>query len=148
MRLIFYIFFISQFLIFLGVFAEKVKEDSSGLNSINWEKVEGSKSKRLNKIIWKSYKNDEFYFGNKQQQKGSITNRTNSSSGKKIFESTKKSVFFITEIEPFYLSIIFLKKVIFKLQLVGNHLFKEGQLADLGNKSLHLFLIMGFQILP
>ena len=42
MRLIFYIFLISQFLNFLGVFAEKVKEDLSGLNSVKWEKVEES----------------------------------------------------------------------------------------------------------
>ena len=40
MKLIFYIFLTSQILNFLGVFAEKVKDDSSELNSINWEKVE------------------------------------------------------------------------------------------------------------
>ena len=39
MRLIFYIFLISQLLNFIGVFAEKVKEDSSRLNSVNWKKV-------------------------------------------------------------------------------------------------------------
>ena len=38
MRLVFYLFLISQLLNFIGVFAEKESEDSSGLNSINWEK--------------------------------------------------------------------------------------------------------------
>ena len=59
MRLIFYIFLISQFLNFLGVFAEKVEENLSELNSVKWKKVEENKSKPLKKIIWKSYKNDE-----------------------------------------------------------------------------------------
>ena len=64
MRLIFYIFLISQFLNFLGVFAEKVKEDSSGMNPVIWEKVKENKSKPLKKIIWKSYKEDENYIKN------------------------------------------------------------------------------------
>ncbi len=61
MRLIFYIFLISQLLNFLDVFAQKLKENSSQLSSIKWEKVE-EKSKPFKKIIWKSYNNDESYF--------------------------------------------------------------------------------------
>ena len=110
MRLIFYIFLISQFLNFLGVFAEKVKEDLPGLNSVKWEKVEKNKSKPFKKIIWKSYKNDEFYFGNEKQQQGSTINRTNISNGERFFESTKNSVFSFTEIEPFLPLNNFLKK--------------------------------------
>ena len=68
MRFVFYLFFISQLLSFIGVFAEKVREDSLELNSINWEKVEENKSKPFKKIIWRSYKNDESYFGNNQKQ--------------------------------------------------------------------------------
>ena len=100
MRLVFYIFLISQLLNFVGVFAGKAKEDSSELNSINWEKVDENKSKPLQKIIWKSYKNDEFYFGNKNKQ-GLIKNSTNSSNEEKIYESSKISVTQITELEPF-----------------------------------------------
>ena len=47
MKLIFYIFFFSQLLNFLGVFADKLKESSSGINSCNWEQVEENKSKPL-----------------------------------------------------------------------------------------------------
>ena len=36
---VFYFFIIAQFLNFLGVFAEKVKVDSSEFNPIKWEKV-------------------------------------------------------------------------------------------------------------
>ncbi len=97
MRLIFYIFLISQLLNFLGVFAEKVKDDSSGFNSIKWEKVEEKKPRPLKNIIWKSYKNDKIYFENENKQ-GSIKNRTNLSNEERIYESSKKTV---TEIEPF-----------------------------------------------
>ena len=68
MRLIFYIFLISQFLNFLGVFAEKIKGDSSQSNSVNWEKVNVDESIPLNEIIWKSYENDQFYFENKNKR--------------------------------------------------------------------------------
>ena len=64
MRFVFYFFIIAQFLNFLGVFAEKFKEDSSELNPIKWEKVKvrENEEKTLKKIIWKSYKNDKSYF--------------------------------------------------------------------------------------
>ena len=52
MRLVFYLFLISQLFNFIGVFAEKVREDSSGLNTIKWEKIEENKSKKFKKIIW------------------------------------------------------------------------------------------------
>ena len=58
MKLIVYIFLFSQLLNFIGVFAEKPKERSSPTKPLNWEKVEGNKSKPLKKIIWKSYKED------------------------------------------------------------------------------------------
>ena len=96
MKLIFCLLAISQFLNIIGVFAEKVREDSSGFNSINWEKVEENKAKPFKKIIWRSYKNDESYFGNKKQQ-SSIIKRTKSSNEEGISDYSKKS-FSITEI--------------------------------------------------
>ena len=62
MRFVFYFFIIAQFLNFLGVFAEKVKEDSSEFNPIKWEKVREIEEKPLKKIIWKSYNEDKSYF--------------------------------------------------------------------------------------
>ena len=72
MKSIFFILLFSQLLNFLGVFAEKVKEDSSGMNSVIWEKVEENKSKPLKKIIWKSYKRDENYFKNLKKEGFSV----------------------------------------------------------------------------
>ena len=71
MKLIFYIFLFSHLLNFLGVFAEKIKENS-GINTVNWEKVEENKSKPLKKIIWKSYKGDENYFKNENKESFSL----------------------------------------------------------------------------
>ena len=62
MKFVFYFFIISQFLNFLGLFAEKVKEDSSEFNPIKWEKVGQNEEKLLKNIIWKSYKDDKSYF--------------------------------------------------------------------------------------
>ena len=72
MKLIFYLFLFSQLLNFLGVFAEKVKESSSGINPAYWEKVRENKSKPLKKVIWKSYKGDENYFKNENKEGFSI----------------------------------------------------------------------------
>ncbi len=62
MKFVYYFFIIAQFLNFMGVFAEKVKKDSSGFNPIKWEKVSENEEKPLQKIIWKSYKDDKSYF--------------------------------------------------------------------------------------
>ena len=72
MKLIFYIFLFSHLLNFIGVFAEKIKENSSEINTLNWEKVEENKSKPLKKIIWKSYKGDENYFKNENKESFSL----------------------------------------------------------------------------
>ena len=53
MRLIFYIFLISQLFNFLDIFAQKEEKESPQLNSIKWERLE-EKSQPLKKIIWKS----------------------------------------------------------------------------------------------
>ena len=62
MRLIFYIFLISQFFNFIKVFAEKTKEVSPKLNSITWEKVKEKNSRNLEAmIIWEPYEINETF---------------------------------------------------------------------------------------
>ena len=62
MRLIFYIFLISQFFNFIKVFAEKTKEASPKLNSITWEKVKEKNSRNLEAmIIWEPYEINETF---------------------------------------------------------------------------------------
>ena len=134
MRLIFYLFLISQLLNFIGVFAEKVREDSSGLNSIKWEKVKENNYKPEKQIIWRSYKNDESYFENKKQ-KSSVKNRTYSSSNEKFFESTKKSGFFTTEIEPFLPLNNFLKYGNFQTSVRWKSSFQGGASGGTGQQN-------------
>ena len=135
MRLVFYLLLISQLLNFIELFAEKVRKDSSGLSSVNWEKVERNKSKLLKKIIWKSYKNDEFYFGNEKQQEDSITNRNNSSSGEEFLGSTKNSVSSITEIEPFLPLNNFLNYGDFKNSIRWKSSFEGGASGGTGQQN-------------
>ena len=133
MRLVFYLFLISQLLNFIGVFAEKVREDSSGLNTIKWEKIEENKSKPFKKIIWRSYKNDESYFGKKKQQ-SSIIKRSNSSNEERISESLKKLGSSITEFEPYLPLNNFLKKGNFQTSVRWKTSFEGGASGGTGQQ--------------
>ena len=133
MRLVFYLFLISQFLNFIGVYAEKVIKDSSGLNTINWEKIDENKTKPLKKIIWRSYKNDESYFGNKKQQ-NSITKGTKSLNEERIFDSSKKSGSSITEIEPYLPLNNFLEKGSFQTSVRWKSSFEGGASGGTGQQ--------------
>ena len=132
MRIFFYLFLISQLSNFIGVFAEKVREDSSGLNTINWEKIEENKSKPFKKIIWKSYKNDESYFGNKKQQ--SSIKRTRPLNEERISESSKKSGSSITEIEPYLPLNNFLEKGNFETSVRWKSSFEGGASGGTGQQ--------------
>ena len=68
MRLIFYVFLISQILNFVGAFAEKVKEIQPEFGPVKWRKFEEDKINSPKKIIWKSYKDDESYFQKDHQE--------------------------------------------------------------------------------
>ena len=132
MKIFFYLFLISQLSNFIGVFAEKVREDSSGLNTINWEKIEENKSKPFKKIIWKSYKNDESYFGNKKQQ--SSIKRTRPLNEERISESSKKSGSSITEIEPYLPLNNFLEKGNFETSVRWKSSFEGGASGGTGQQ--------------
>ena len=132
MKIFFYLFLISQLSNFIGVFAEKVREDSAGLNTINWEKIEENKSKPFKKIIWKSYKNDESYFGNKKQQ--SSIKRTRPLNEERISESSKKSGSSITEIEPYLPLNNFLEKGNFETSVRWKSSFEGGASGGTGQQ--------------
>ena len=67
MRLVFYLFIFSQLFNFVSVFADKYTKESPKLKLIKWEKIQENSSNNLKKIIWKSYKDDESYFQNKNK---------------------------------------------------------------------------------
>ena len=147
MRLIFCIYFFSQIFNLIGVLAEKVNEELPELNGIKWEKVSNKKSLPLKKIIWKSYNNDESLFENEKVNEDSTT-KIDPASKEKIFEPLKTSAYFLTEIEPFLPLNNFLEFGNFQTLIRWKSSFMEVMQKGLDSKTLHLFLIMGFQILP
>ncbi len=61
MKPIFYLLVISQSILLFSAYADKMFADLSEDKSLKWEKID-DKNKKLNKIMWKSYQNDEGYF--------------------------------------------------------------------------------------
>ncbi len=100
MRFAVYIFIISQLLNIIDVFADIFRKDSSGLNSIKWEKIEKNKSNVFGKIIWKSYNGEDGYFKNEDEETSTTENIKSNSEFKKYILN-KKTKNYITEIEPF-----------------------------------------------
>jgi len=68
MRLVFYLFIFSQLLNFVSVLADKYTKESPESKIIKWEKIQEKNSNDLKKIIWKSYKDDESYFQNNNEE--------------------------------------------------------------------------------
>jgi len=99
MRLIFYIFIISQLLNFFDVFAQKEKEKSSQLSSVKWERVE-EKSKSLKEIIWKSYNDDESFFEDKNLENTFKKNLIETKEKKKQFAHNQKTNQALLQIQP------------------------------------------------
>ena len=98
MRLIFSLLIFSQLFNFLHVFAEKDKK--TFLNSVKWEKIEEKKSNTLEKIIWKSYKGDESYFKNENEE-GFSTKNLKNIRAEKLYKFQRQSATSITELEPY-----------------------------------------------
>ncbi|MDC3167843.1 hypothetical protein OA867_00265 [Prochlorococcus sp. AH-716-D22] len=99
MRLIFYLFIISQLLNFVSVFANKYTKESPELKQIKWENVQDNNSNNLKKIIWKSYKNDESYF-QKKIDESSVIKKIKNFREEKKYKFQQKSMRSIVEIEP------------------------------------------------
>ncbi len=134
MRLVFYIFFLSQIFNFLGVIAEKVNEDPPELNSIKWKKVSKKKSIPLKNIIWKSYNNDEILFEKIYVNEASKT-KIDPSSKDRRYEPLKKSASFITEIEPFLPLNNFLDNGNFKTSVRWKSSFQGGSSGGTGQQN-------------
>ena len=100
MRLVFYLFIFSQLLNFVSVLADKYTKESSETKKIKWEKIQEKNSNDLKKIIWKSYKDDESYFQNNNEESSKVKNPENSRD-ENIYKSKLKSNRSILEIEPY-----------------------------------------------
>jgi len=81
MKFAFYFFIIAQIFNILGVFADKVIKNSSEFNSIKWEKVKKNKDKPIEEIIWKTYKGEENFFKNDNEESFQFAGAKDSSVG-------------------------------------------------------------------
>ena len=100
MRLVFYLFIFSQLLNFVSVLADKYTKESPESKIIKWEKIQEKNSNDLKKIIWKSYKDDESYFQNNNEESSEVK-KTENSRDENIYKSKLKSNRSILEIEPY-----------------------------------------------
>ena len=100
MRLVFYLFIVSQLLNFVSVFADKYIKEAHDLKLIKWEKIPEKKSNNLKKIIWKSYKDDKSYF-QKKIEESSVIKKLKKSRVENNYKSKRESIYSITEIEPY-----------------------------------------------
>ena len=64
------------------------------------EESKSKKSRSINKILWKSYKEDESYFKNKNEE-SSVKTKIKKISEEKKYQISKKLIKKFTEVEPF-----------------------------------------------
>ena len=100
MRLVFYLFIFSQLLNFVSVLADKYTKESPESKIIKWKKIQEKNSNDLKKIIWKSYKDDESYFQNNNEESPEVK-KTENSIDENNYKSKRKSNRSILEIEPY-----------------------------------------------
>ena len=100
MRFVFYLFIFSQLFNFVSVLADKYTKESPESKIIKWEKIQEKNSNDLKKIIWKSYKDDESYFQNNNEESSEVKKPENSRD-ENNYKSKRKSNRSILEIEPY-----------------------------------------------
>ncbi len=97
MKFIFYLFIINQIIVNFDVLADKVKKKTSPYNPIKWEKIKENNSNTLKKVIWKSYGEDESYFGEEKSNIKSIYKDINFRKEKTNIKSIYKDINFKKE---------------------------------------------------
>ena len=100
MRFVFYLFIFSQLFNFVSVLADKYTKESPESKIIKWKKIQEKNSNDLKKIIWKSYKDDESYFQNNNEESSEVK-KTENSRDENNYKSKRKSNRSILEIEPY-----------------------------------------------
>ncbi len=137
MKILFYLFIVSQILNIIDVFADKAKKNNLDSYLIKWEKIEESesnKSKSLNKIIWKPYKGDESYIKNKNHKNFKLINKNNLNR-KNIYKYKKNFLEQITEIEPYLPLNNFLDQGKFQTSVRWKSSFEGGQSGGTGQQN-------------
>ena len=134
MRLVFYLFIFSQLLNFVSVLADKYTKESPESKIIKWEKIQEKNSNDLKKIIWKSYKDDESYFQNNNEESSEVKKPENSRD-ENYYKSKRKLNRSILEIEPYLPLNNFLDYGEFQTSVKWKSPFSGGAAGGTGNQN-------------
>tara|TARA_Y100000589_G_scaffold182687_1_gene173043 strand:- start:1580 stop:3412 length:1833 start_codon:yes stop_codon:yes gene_type:complete len=135
MRLLFYLFILSQFLNVFAVFADKDKKRTIEHNQIKWEKVQENKSNKLQKIIWKSYNGDKIYFENEDREVSSDKKIINIKDKNKS-DAEKNKNFKITELDSYLPLNNYPRKKEFNAKIQLKSAFSGGSGGGTGHQNL------------
>ena len=132
-----YLFIIFQSVSYFDLLAERYFKDSTFIASQKWEKVKDSNNSN-EKVIWKSYRDDESYFNNEDQISDFYELKTNKEKSKLI--PRKNNLKYITQLEPFIPLNNFLGPNEFKSVIQWKSSFDGGKAGGTGqqNNSLRL----------
>ena len=97
MRLLFYLFILSQFFNVIGIFAEKVNKESLVSDLIKWERIQENNSKNN---IWKYYYDSTSNYENNNLENNSKKNFSNTQNKKINFINNKKEIQKLFQIQP------------------------------------------------
>ena len=129
-----FIFLLSDLVILLEVFADKNQKDIERQSFIKWEKVQNNRSNNLEKIIWKSYNNDESYFEKKEYKVHSI-DEYNEFLEKNINNTKRQSDIFSSEIQPYLPLNNFIEKNKFETKVEWKSSFDGGEAGGTGQQN-------------
>ena len=137
MKLLLYLFIIFQSVSYFDLLAERYFKDSTFIASQKWEKVKDSDNSN-EKVIWKSYRDDESYFQDEDQVRDFFELKTNKEKSKLI--PRKNNLKYITQLEPFIPLNNFLGPNEFKSVIQWKSSFDGGKAGGTGqqNNSLRL----------
>ena len=133
MKLIFFLLIFSQIISFLDVYPNKKIVDS---RSLKWEKIKNEDNK-IDKIIWKSYQDDESYFSEEKNQSENKYD-FNELNGKYLLNNKV-----ITQINPFLPLNNFLNKGDFQTTIEWKSSFDGGASGGTGQQNPFLLIDYG-----
>ena len=140
MKLFFYVFIIFQLSILFKVQANKLIVDLLNDKSLKWEKI--NEQEKTNKIIWKSYKEDESYFDEKL--KINNTNFINNNNPKNIAEKYFSNNKVLTHIDSFLPLNNFLREGNYQTTIKWKSSFDGGESQGTGQQNPLFLVDFGF----
>ena len=140
MKLFFYVFLICQLSILFKVQANKLIVDLLNDKSLKWEKI--NEQEKTNKIIWKSYKEDESYFDEKLNINN--TNFINNNDPQNIAEKYFSNNKVLTHIDSFLPLNNFLRQGNYQTTIKWKSSFDGGESQGTGQQNPLFLTDFGF----